>query len=373
MRPERPLVVLSVLHSLEPGGVERDVMRFTRAWRDRGVDARIALGRWEGKLTDEAPDVPFVVPPKGRLATMSTETLWMIQKLPGIIREVKPDILFVPSNGLMVVAGMSWLALRGNGPAIVVRPSNSLDRKDVSWFERGLDCFVLKMHSRIYAAAVAMSAPIRDEIVERMGLRPERVTVINNAAMTAQVAAEFAAARDATPRGHTGRHFLGIGRLFPQKNFNLLIDAFARIARPDDRLMIVGEGPLREELGARAAALGIAEQVDMPGHCDPTPWFAKADAFILSSDFEGLPAVVAEALAAGIPIVATDCTVAMRAMVEGVGRLVPVKDVAALAQAMDAICDDPLDVDAMRARGAEFTIEATVEQWIALFRRIVGN
>ncbi len=63
MADARPLLVLSVLHSLEPGGVERDIMRFTKAWRDAGVDARIALGRWEGRLTEEAPDVPFIIPP----------------------------------------------------------------------------------------------------------------------------------------------------------------------------------------------------------------------------------------------------------------------------------------------------------------------
>jgi len=366
----QPLRILSVLNSLEPGGVERDVMRFTKAWRDHGIDARIALGRWEGKLIAEAPDVPFIVPPKGPLAKMDTETLWMIQKLPGIVRQVKPDILFIPSNGLMVVAGMTWLALLGRCPPIVVRPSNSLDRKDMSWLARLLDLLVLRFHSSIYAAAVAMSAPIRDEIRARMGVRPARVAIIDNAAMTEAVAGQLAAARDATPRNHDGRHFLGVGRLFPQKNFMALLEAFARIARPGDRLMIVGEGPQREELEARAAALGIAAQLDLPGHCDPTPWFARANAFILSSDFEGLPAVLAEALAVGIPIVATDCTVAVPAMIEGLGRLVPVQDVDALARAMDAICDDPLDIAAMRARGAQFTIEATVEQWIALFRRI---
>lgn len=372
MQPDQ-LRILSVLNSLEPGGVERDVMRFTRAWRDRGVDARIALGRWEGKLIEEAPDVPFIVPPKGRLAKMDTETLWMMQKLPAIVREVKPDVLFIPSNGLMAVAGTAWLALRGQCPPLVVRPSNSLARKDVSKLERLLDFSVLRLHSGIYAAAVAMSAPIRDEIIARMGVRPERVAIINNAAMTAEVAAKLAAARDATKRDHEGRHFLGVGRLFPQKNFMALVEAFARIARPEDRLIIIGEGPLREELNARAAALGVADRLHMPGHCDPTPWFAQADAFILSSDFEGLPAVLAEALAAGIPIVATDCTVAVPAMIEGLGRLVPVRDVAALALAMDAICDDPLDTAAMRARGAQFTMEATVEQWIALFRRVAGK
>jgi len=370
-RAGRPLRILSVLHSLEPGGVERDLMRFTKAWRDHGLDARIALGRWEGLLTAEAPDIPFIIPPQGRLAKIETETLWMMQNLPAIVRKVQPDVLFIPSNGLMAVAAWTRLVLGKACPPIVVRPSNSLDRKDQGWFMRWLDHAVLKAHSHIYAASVAMSAPMRDEIITRMGLPADRVVTINNASMTRKFAERLAATRDATCREREGRHFLGLGRLMPQKNFGLLLEAFAQVAQPHDRLTIVGEGGQRAELEQRAARLGIADRLEMPGHKAPVDeWFANADAFILSSDFEGLPAVVAEALAAGIPTVATDCTVALPAMVEGVGRLVPVKDVDALAQAMEKICDDPVDVAEMRARGGQFTMEATVGQWIALFEHV---
>lgn len=369
-----PLRVLSVLNSLEPGGVERDIMRFTKAWRDRGLDARIALGRWEGRLIEEAPDIPFIIPPKGRLAKIDTEVPWMMQKLAGIVREVQPDVLFIPSNGLMAVAAVTRLRLGKQCPPIVVRPSNSLDRKDMSWLERQLDEIVLRAHSGIYAAIVGMAEPVRQELKDRMGARDDQIVIINNASMTAEVADRLAAARDATPRDHEGRHFLGVGRLMPQKNFPLLLRAFARIARPQDRLTIVGEGDQRAELEQLARDLDIADRLSLPGHrMDVERFFAEADAFVLSSDFEGLPAVAAEALAAGIPIVSTDCTVAMPAMIEGLGRLVPVRDLAALAQAMDAICDDPLDCAAMRARGAQFTMEATVERWIDLFHRVAGK
>jgi glycosyltransferase involved in cell wall biosynthesis len=368
-RNSAPLV-LSVLHSLEPGGVERDLLRFTKAWRDEGLDARIALGRWEGRLQDEAPDVPYIIPPRGRLAKIDTESLWMMQQLPAIVRQVRPDVLFFPSNGLMAVAAATKLRLGKDCPPIVLRPSNSLDERHSSPVRRTLSRLVMRAHSRIYAAVVAMAAPVRDEIILEMGVPPERVVTINNASMTAAVAARLAAERDAAARAHEGRHFLGVGRLAPQKNFLMLLDAFARIARPEDRLTIVGEGAQRGELEQRARELGIARQLALPGHCDPLPYFAQCDAFVLSSDFEGVPAVVAEALAAAIPIVATDCTVALPMMIEQVGRLVPIKDVAALAQAMDAICDDPIDAAKMRARAAQFTMEATLEQWLTLFRRV---
>ncbi|BAK65546.1 putative glycosyltransferase [Sphingobium sp. SYK-6] len=371
MTQSRPLRVLSALHSLEPGGVERDVLRFTKGWRDAGVDARIALGRREGRLEEEAPDVPYIIPKKGRLARIETESLWMMLRLPAIVRQERPDVLFFASNGLMAVAAVTKLRLGRDCPPIVLRTSNSLRPPHWSALHHRLHRALLRLHGRIYAAIVAMAPPLRDEIIEEMGVSPQAVTVINNGALARDTAERLATLRDATPRDHAGRHFLAVGRLSPQKNFALLLEAFARIARPDDRLTIVGEGPLREALTRQAQDLGIAGQLELPGHCHPVdPWFARADAFILSSDFEGLPAVLVEALAAGLPIVATDCAVTIPSMIEGAGRLVPVRDATALAAAMDAIGDDPVDVPAMRARAARFTLEATIDQWIGLFRKV---
>jgi len=368
---DRPLLVLSVLHSLEPGGVERVILRSTSAWRERGVDARIALGRWEGALQDEVPDVPFIVMQPEAGAPTGNETLWMMRKLPGVIRRLRPDVLLLPSNGMMSIAVVMRLVLGKACPPMILRISNSLHKTEMGAVHRFFHRLVMRLHSHIYAAIVATSPPMREEAIHEMGARPDQVSAIDNSSMTSAFMQSLVIARDMQSRGGPGRHFLGVGRLKPQKNFSLLINAFSRIARSDDRLTIVGEGPLREALTRQAEALGVADQVIMPGHqIAMEPWFAQADAFVLSSDYEGFGNVVAEALAAGIPIVATDCCVAIPMLVENVGRLVPKQDEEALAEAMDRICDDPLDLAEMRARGARFTIEATADKWIALFRKI---
>ena len=367
----RPIRVLSCLHSFEPGGVERDVLRFNGAWRAHGIDACIALGRREGVLEPEAPDVPYFVMQKGGFSTARFETLWMILNLPGIIRRVKPDVIFCASNGLAAVAMAMRLILGPSCPPIVLRISNDLVRRDLKGLTLLLHRIGLRLHAPYHRVIVAMAPPVRDEIIEQMGVDPAAVVVINNASMKLADVAAFAKARDAARREGPGRHFLGVGRLAPQKNFALLIDAFSRIARDDDKLTIVGEGAQRAFLTQRAAALGIARQVDLPGHHRGLEQrFAQADAFVLSSDFEGVPAVVVEALAAGMPIVATDCCTAMPSLLDGVGRLVPLGDAAQLAAEMDTICAADVPVAAMRARAAEFTIEATVGQWEALFTRL---
>ncbi len=184
-----PLRILSVLHSLEPGGVERDLLRFTRAWREAGLDARIALGRWEGRLTEEAPEtIPYIIPPKGRLARIDTESLWMMQQLPAIVRRERPDVLFFPSNGLMAVAAVTKLRMGKACPPIVLRPSNSLDERHSSPLRRTLSRMVMRAHSRIYDAVVAMAPPVREEIIVEMGVAPARVETIMNASMTMETA-----------------------------------------------------------------------------------------------------------------------------------------------------------------------------------------
>jgi glycosyltransferase involved in cell wall biosynthesis len=364
----RPVRVLVALHSFEPGGVERDILRFVPAWRAAGMDAQIALGRREGRLQEEAPEVPYHLMQTGTRSTANFETLWMIWKLPKQIRELKPDVLFLASNTLAAVALGMRLRFGRKCPPMVFRVSNDLVRRDLSGIELLMHRLGLRIHAWVHDVVVAMAPPVREEIIEQMHVDPARVVVINNASMTMADVKRFADARDAAPRDHKGRRFLGVGRLAPQKNFELLIEAFAKIARPDDRLTLVGEGTRRGSIAKRAQELGVAGQVDMPGHLiGPEKWFADADAFIMSSDFEGVPAVIVEALASGMPIVATDCCTAMPSLIDGFGTLVPLGDANALATAMDAICDTKVDVAAMRARAAQFTSEATTGTWHALF------
>ncbi len=366
--------VLIALHSFEAGGVERDILRMAPAWREGGIDARIALGRREGILEHEAPDVPYYQMQKGLLSTGRIETLWMIAKLPAVIRKVRPDVVFFASNGLVAVAAAMRLILGRRCPPMVLRVSNNLIREDVSAFARAVDRVASRTQAKTFAAIVAMAQSLRAEILDQFGIAPERAVVIDNASMTRESAVRFAEARDHGERNHSGRHFLAVGRLMPQKNFTLLLDAFARIARPEDRLTILGEGKLRTRLVEQAERLGIADRFELPGHrFDSWRWFASHDAFVLSSDFEGLPAVIVEALAAGIPIVATNCAASLPMLVEGAGRLVPIRDVDALAEAIDVVLDEVVDVDAMRARAARFTTEATTARWRALFESIAAK
>jgi glycosyltransferase involved in cell wall biosynthesis len=360
--------VLTFLHSFEPGGVERDALRLNAQWAKLGVDIQIVLGRRDGRLADEAPDLRYEVFQTGRFSTAAFETLWMIFKLPSAIRRLKPDILFCSGNTYSIVAVTTRLVLGRACPPVVLKISNDLRRNDLPAPMRWAYHLWLRVQRSAFDAVVAMAEPARGEIEDVMRVDPKRIHVINNASLTEADANAFAAARDAATRNHKGRHFLAVGRLALQKNFGLLLRAFARMATSDDRLTIIGEGGQRANLEKLAKLLGITDRLSMPGHINPLhDAFAGADAFILSSDYEGLGVVVVEALAAGVPIVTTDCCINMPMLVEGTGTLVPIKDVTALADAINKIGEMPVDTLKMRQRAHEFTVEGTAPRWLSLF------
>lgn len=146
--------------------------------------------------------------------------------------------------------------------------------------------------------------------------------------------------------GERDQTIVGVGRFSQQKNFALLIKAFAKVADkfPEHKLVIYGKGSLLESYQRLAEELGVADRVDFPGFVADMPQrLEKAGMFVLSSDYEGMPNALMEAMALGLPCVSTDCGGggARFLIKDGEnGLLVPQKDVDAMAQAMDKILSD---------------------------------
>jgi glycosyltransferase involved in cell wall biosynthesis len=159
-----------------------------------------------------------------------------------------------------------------------------------------------------------------------------------------------------------------VGRLVEQKAPEVLIEAFASAAKaqPKARLALVGNGPLESEMRKLAARLDVAEKIIWLGERDARGVLAGFDLFALSSRKEGLPYVVLEAMAAGLPIVATTSAGSEILVIPGVnGAVVPPDDAAAFAQALIELVTDPGRMarcgESSRQRVARFTIDAMVE------------
>ena len=124
-----------------------------------------------------------------------------------------------------------------------------------------------------------------------------------------------------------------------------------------------------------ARELGIAEDVSFPGFKpNPYAYMARAAAFVLASDYEGLPGVLIQAMACGCPVVSTDCPTGPREILEDgrYGPLVPVGDHVRMAEAIARMLDTPTPSADLRARAWQFSVDAAVEAYLTLFRDLVG-
>ena len=170
--------------------------------------------------------------------------------------------------------------------------------------------------------------------------------------------------------GEAERRILTVGALKAQKNHALLVRSFARVFKgAPAKLMILGQGELRNPLESLVAELGVADQVLLPGFAtDPWPYYASAHLFALSSDYEGYPLVLIEALRSGLPIVSTDCESGPREILAGgrYGTLVPVGDEAALATALEHAFGRELDREALRARAEAISGQTTSDRYLEL-------
>lgn len=217
---------------------------------------------------------------------------------------------------------------------------------------------------------IAVSEGVGRDLAAR-GLSMRRLAVINNPLPPARVSGDNSYPWQTRLLEMGNAPVIATaGRLVPVKDQATLLAAFAllRATRPA-RLVLFGDGPLAGALRQQAVELGIAADVLFAGYVDDlAAIYAAADLFVLSSTSEGFGNVLVEAMAAGLPVVSTDCTHGPREILADgkYGALVPVGDAAALAEAMAKTLNAPVDPDLLRRRAADFSPERIGDRYEAL-------
>jgi glycosyltransferase involved in cell wall biosynthesis len=210
------------------------------------------------------------------------------------------------------------------------------------------------------ARTIAVSDTLRDDLVARFRADTGRTQRIYNGSASSIGAAAIPVSPPLV---------LACGRLSPDKNFPFLLRAFAKMARKDARLVILGEGAARPVIEAEIARLGLGERASLPGYRDPTPWYAQASCFAMTSTRETFGLVIVEALAAGLPVVTT-ASGGPPELVGDLGAIIAQGDETGFAAALDAALTSPGDPGPQRARAADFSIEACADAYEALFCEI---
>lgn len=356
-----------IISALSAGGAERVIVTLANCWAARG--RRVTL------ITFEPPGTTpyYEIDPRVALCQLGIASvgspLWRairqnlrrIRALRHALRAADPDLAI---SFLAKINVLTVLASRGLAFPVVVSERNNPKRQRF----RGIWSW---LRQRLYRRAYCVVTPSRGVLESFSGDIRERGRVIPNPVDLGSAAS--------VRRG--GTRLVAVGRLVHQKGFDLLLQAFARIAplHPQWTLTIWGEGDQRPALEASIADLGLAGRVRLPGVTErPGQWVEAADVFVLSSRYESFGNVITEAMAAGLPVVAFDCPWGPGDIVRDGedGLLVTPEDVDALAAAMRRLI---VDADLRERLGAaagrnvrRFAREPILEQWDALVAEATG-
>lgn len=304
------------------GGVERSALQYLREWVAAGRRVTLFVGANEGPLRAELPEgVELIV-------GNAHSYVAVLRPVIAAVRWLRPDVIFVPGNRYTSIAMTMRAVLGRRCPPMVVKVSNSFVRPDYgpvkAW---GYRTFV-GWKRYCFSHFVALSDAMCEEAIAVGGMARAAVSVIPDPVIVSAAAAV-----------HAGPPTIAaVARMVPQKRVDWLVRAFALVPG-DARLDIVGDGPEQPLVEAAIAECDLAGRVTLHGYlADPSPVIARARALALSSAYEGVPAVIAEAFAVGTPVVTTASSSSIAALIDDprLGTVVPVDDIAALGAVMAA-------------------------------------
>jgi len=345
-------------------GVDRNLKNLIPAFAARGVAVDILLVKGHGPVLTELPSRVRVI----ELGASHVNTSFAA--LVRYLRREPPPILLSDKDKVNRLA--LWARHYAGAPtrvAVRLGIHVSTNLADRGWFERTVQTFSIR---RFYPWADVILVPsqgVADDLATLGRLPRNKISVVPNPIVTPSLEA-LAAQPAAHPwfEDATVPVVLGVGELGARKDFETLIRAVALVRRERRcRLLILGRGRQREMLLALGATLGFGDDLALPGFvANPYAYMSRASVFASASRFEGFANVIAEALAVGAPVVATDCPSGPREILEDGrhGRLVPVGDAEAMAAAITATLAAPPHRATLRAAAARYHVSRVADDYL---------
>ena len=384
--PATPLAVAYLVGELEGAGTTVQALTACRGMAERGLDVELVVVRRQGVLAGDVPAGLRIVelaprdPSAGQRGVSSRDVLAAVPLLARYLRRRRPAVLWSGAKAVNLAAlAASRLSL--SPTRVVLTITNDLYHR-ASAQERGrkLSMFMIRRFYPLADKVITLSQAMTDDLVTKEGMPAELFEIIpppidiDRMDRLGREPVEHPWLQPGQPPV-----VLNVGRLAEQKGHSILLKAFAEASRSRElRLIILGEGSqeARSELARRAAALGIAAKVDIAGF-DPNPYryMTRAALFVLSSLWEGFGIVLAESMACGCPVVSSDCPYGPDEILQHgrVGRLVPISDATALAEAILTQIDEPTDAAILGKRARDYGLDSLMGRYDAVLDGLRGD
>lgn len=327
--------------SLFGAGGQRSMLNLAHGIAECGYAVDLVLAQAEGEF------LPNVQPSIRVVDLKASRALTSLPALVRYLRREQPEVMLSVFGYVNIVALWAWRLARVPTKLFVNEQNTvSMEAGNASSWRMRLTPSLMKRFYPWADGIVVVSEGVREDMAAVTDIPPERITVIYNPSVARADVHEKAQEPVDHPWFEPDQPpvLVAVGRLQPQKDYPMLIEAFARLrATHEAHLLILGEGKERPALEALVAQSGLEQDVSLPGFVDnPYAYMARASLFVLSSRWEGLPTVLIEALCCGTPAVATNCPSGPQEILRGgeYGRLVPVGDADAFAQAIRMTLDN---------------------------------
>lgn len=363
--------IVLVTSSLSRGGAERVMSLMANYWASEGrVVTILTIDSKELDSYSLHTEVKRIALGLMRSSSRPWEAVrnnfYRVKRLRKEIHNLKPDIVisFVDQTNVLTL-----LATFGLNIGVIVSERTDPNEHYIGWVWHRLRQLLYP-----YASAVVVQSD-RVHAWTQTFLERDMVFTIPN-----PVDMHSSGEKKSSYVLPTGPSVVAMGRLTPEKGYDLLLHAFALCATKHSEwwLLIFGEGQERHRLGKLAKDLGIGKRVLMPGLIDnPRKTFRDADLFVLSSRYEGFPNALLEAMACGLPVVSFDCPSGPREIIRNGkdGVLVPAEDITSLAAAMDSLMSDERKRERLGCRAKEVTelfgLEKVMGMWNTLLEQIL--
>ena len=330
-----------ILYNLRLGaGVAHVAANLAEGFSTRGIETELLVcaegGPGDDKLEavlGENVSVHYFVPASGiRL----WDLLKGFTKMGRYLRERKPSVVLSSGNNVNSFSALLVRLYCPGSTRLFVKITSPVATRYHNLLQKLIHpvcyAFIFRYCDGVFSLGEEQSTILR----KSFPYASNKIVAVNNPLIP-----DTCSPKNAKWQGHAKdepKNLIAVGRLSHEKRFDVLLHAFANVRnKVDCRLVILGEGKERTKLQTLSTQLGIAHLIQMPGFVsNVSEWLATADLFVLSSDYEGLPGVVLEALAVNLPVVATDCFPGARALLGTATRccVTPIRDADALASAI---------------------------------------